>query len=229
MNNILNRFKELEKPRLYTHGLSQSIWRIFGFIGNKFFRFYPPNKSGKGKKNLLNLGSGSINLTQFVNADFYRLHKLLSKDKADWMLDITKPLKCEDNFWDGVLMEHTNEHILYSDNYNLLKELYRTMRPGGVIRIVVPDLDKYLNWNALKNDVPKMNRYKSLPEAICNLTQNHLHMSVWNYDLMKEVLEGVGFKNVQKASFKKGMMDELLVDCENHEWQSLYIEGSKEN
>ena len=56
-----------------------------------------------------------------------------------------------------------------------------------------------------------MNRYKSLPEAICNLTQNHLHMSVWNYDLMKEVLEGVGFKNVQKTSYKKGMMDELLV------------------
>ncbi len=224
---MLERFKKLEEPRLYTHGFSQSVWRMFGIIGNAFFKSYPPAKNTD--KNLLNLGSGSINLSEFVNADFYRLHKLFSRDRADWMLDITKPLKCEDNFWDGVLMEHTNEHILYSDNYNLLKELFRTMKPGGVIRIVVPDLDKYLEWNDIRKTVPKMDRYKSLPEAICNLTQNHLHMSVWNYDLMKEVLSSVGFTDIQKTTFKKGMMEELLVDCENHEWQSLYIEGRKQN
>ena len=71
-------------------------------------------------------------------------------------------------------MEHTNEHILYSDNYNLLKELFRTMKPGGVIRIVVPDLDKYLEWNDLRKTVSKMGRYKSLPEAICNFRTTYI-------------------------------------------------------
>ena len=47
--------------------------------------------------------------------------------------------------------------------------------------------------------------------------------------LMKEVLSSVGFTDIQKTTFKKGMMEELLVDCENHEWQSLYIEGRKQN
>jgi predicted SAM-dependent methyltransferase len=45
------------------------------------------------------------------------------------------------------------------------------MKPGGVLRIVVPDLDRYLRWNALKAVEKKMNRYSSLPEAISNLTQ----------------------------------------------------------
>ena len=41
-------------------------------------------------------------------------------------------------------------------------------------------------------------------------------MSVWNYDLMKEVLSSVGFTDIRKLLLK-GMMEELLVDCENHE------------
>ena len=100
----------------------------------------------------------------------------------------------------------------------MFTELLRTMKPGGVLRIVVPDLDKYLDWENLKNTVPKMNRYQSLPESISNLTQNHLHVSVWNFDLMSEVLNEVGFTNITKTSFMKGMMPELLVDAENHQW-----------
>ena len=224
---MLERFERLEKPRLYSHGFSSTIWRIFGKIGNKFFKSYPPKKSTSSQKNLLNLGSGGISLNDFINADFYRLHKIWAKERADWMLDITKPMKCHDNYWDGVIIEHTNEHILYSDNYNMFTELLRTMKPGGVLRIVVPDLDKYLDWENLKNTVPKMNRYQSLPESISNLTQNHLHVSVWNFDLMSEVLNDVGFTNITKTSFMKGMMPELLVDAENHQWQSLYIEAKK--
>ena len=75
------------------------------------------------------------------------------------MIDITKPLKCKSDFWDGVIIEHTNEHILYSENYDMLTELYRTMKPGGVLRIVVPDLGRYLRWKDLKAVEKKMNRY----------------------------------------------------------------------
>ena len=225
--SIFKRFSTLEKPRLYTHGFSKSIWRFFGVIGDMFFKSYPPKKVDTSQKNLLNLGSGSVDLKNFINADFYRLHKIWSKNKADWMLDITKPMKCLDNYWDGVLIEHTNEHILYTENYNLLSELYRTMKPGAVLRIVVPDLDKYLDWNSLKETVPKMNRYHSLPEAICNLTQNHLHVSARNFDLMNELLCEIGFTDITKTSFMNGFMPELLVDSENHQWQSLYLEAKK--
>ena len=224
---MFERFKIIEKTRLYSHGFTPFVWRVFGKIGNKFFKSYPPKKGASHEKNLLNLGSGGNSLEAFVNADFYRLHKVWSKDKADWMLDITKPIKCFDNYWDGVLIEHTNEHILYSDNYNMLSELFRTLKPGGVLRIIVPDLDIYLDWKNQKESVPKMSRYHSHAEAICNLTQNHMHVSVWNFDLMREVLDTIGFCSITKTSYMKGVMPELLVDSENHQWQSLYIEAKK--
>ena len=220
------RFLELEKVRLKHYGFKRLVWRIFGVIGHAFFRRFPPNVSTKDGKKFLNLGAGGVLIDGFVNADFYRLHHLFKANAANWMIDITKPLKCKDSYWDGVLIEHTNEHILYSENYDMLSELFRTMRSGGVLRIVVPDLGRYLEWSDLRRVENKMNRYGSLAEAISNLAQNHLHVSVWDYELMKELLEELGFVNVNRSEYQASSLDEF-VDSENHRWQSLYVEGQK--
>lgn len=221
-----DRFLKLEKPRLLHHGIKRLIWRLFSVIGHIFFRKMPPDIiTGNGKR-LLNVGAGTVMLEGFVNADFYRLHHVFKKSSADWMVDITKPLKCNNNYWDGVFIEHTNEHILFSQNYDLLRELYRTMKPGAIIRIVAPDLNKYLNWKTLKSTEPKMARYYSLPEAISNLTQNHLHLSVWNFELMAELLEEVGFCDIENKEFGCSKVEEF-TDSPNHKWQSFYIEATK--
>jgi len=221
-----DRFLQLEKPRLPHHGFKRLIWRLFSVIGHIFFRKMPPDITTSGGKRFLNVGSGAVMLEGFVNADFYRLHHVLKSNSADWMIDLTKPLRCDNNYWDGVLIEHTNEHILYSENYDLLKELYRTMKPGAVIRIVAPDLNKYLSWETLRTSEPKMARYNSLPEAISNLTQNHLHLSVWNFELMAELLEEIGFSHVKNQEFECSQVAEFS-DSPNHEWQSFYIEATK--
>lgn len=220
------RFLELEKSRLKNYGLKRLMWRIFALIGHAFFRRFPPNIVAKDGKRFLNLGAGEVIIDGFVNADFYRLHHLFKSRSANWMIDITKPLKCKSDFWDGVIIEHTNEHILYSENYDMLTELYRTMKPGGVLRIVAPDLGCYLRWKDLKAVEKKMNRYSSLPEAISNLTQNHLHVSVWDYDLMAELLGDIGYSEILESKYGHSKVKEF-VDSPNHEWQSLYIEAIK--
>ena len=63
-------------------------------------------------------------------------------------------------------------------------ELLRVMKTGVTLRLVVPELDSYLNWNETRKLEPKMHRYISLPEAISNLAQSHEHIAVWNFDLM---------------------------------------------
>ena len=125
-----------------------------------------------------------------------------------------------------MLIEYTNEHILYSENYDMLSELFRTMRSGGVLRIVVPDLGRYLEWSELRRVENKMNRYGSLAEAISNLAQNHLDVSVWDYELIKELFEELGFDNVNRSEYQANSLDEF-IDSENHRWQSLYIEAIK--
>lgn len=221
-------FKTLEKSKLSFGGFSYFVWRFFGFIGNNFYKKYPPSRIlGPSNKRLLNLGAGWTRKKGFVNADFYRFHQQFGKLKLDWMLDITKPLKCKDNFWDGIILEHTNEHISYVDNYHLFCELYRTLKSGGILRLIMPDLDIYLKYKLNCNKSKKMNRYKSLPEAISNLTQSHLHLSTWNYDLLEEVLQEIGFKKIKKVSFMEGSEKELIIDRQSHQWQSLYCEAIK--
>lgn len=220
------RFRRLESKKLSHRSLKRHIWDICSFIGNLFFRKYPPDIKDENGMRYLNLGAGEVIKDGFVNADFYRLHKIFVLPKTYWMLDLTKPIKCKDNWWDGIHLEHVNEHLHYLHNLELLKEIYRTLKPGGTLRICLPDLDKYLDWNKIKNYDKKMSRYASLAEAISNLTQNHLHLSIWNFSLFKEVLETIGFVEVNKRKFGDSSI-KTFTDAPNHKWQSLYIEAKK--
>jgi SAM-dependent methyltransferase len=50
-----------------------------------------------------------------------------------------------DKTFDGVYHSHLLEHIDREDALAFLVECYRVLRPGGVIRVVVPDLEKWAN------------------------------------------------------------------------------------
>ena len=226
--SVGQRFIELEKRRIF-HSMKSYLWTLSGFFGNIFFKRMPPDTVSDGGRRLLNLGCGARKFKGWVNADYYRLQNLFWKRNQlpDWMIDLTLPLKCDSEYWDGVLFEHVNEHLLYSDNHTILKEVHRVLKPGGVCRIIVPDLDKYLQWNELKLVERKMARYGSQAEAISNLTQNHLHLSVWNHALMKELLLDVGFDQVELSDFHSSSIPEMNVGSPNHRWESLYVEAKK--
>jgi len=224
---VLERFRTLEKRRVHFN-VRSLLWGFFGIIGHSFFRKSPPHKNIDGLR-LLNLGCGDRRIEGWVNADFYRLHNILWKrhNLPDWLIDITKPLRCDDNFWDGVLVEHVIEHILYIQNFELLTEIFRIIKPNAILRVIVPDLDRYLDWENLREIELKMARYGSLAEAVSNITQNHAHKSVWNEALMSEVLNEIGFVDIKRKSFRVSASERMAVDAEGHRWESLYMEARK--
>jgi SAM-dependent methyltransferase len=54
--------------------------------------------------------------------------------------DLTKRLPFEDNTVAAIYGAHVLEHLYLADSQKLLAECRRVLRPGGVIRLVVPDL-----------------------------------------------------------------------------------------
>jgi hypothetical protein len=50
----------------------------------------------------------------------------------------------EDASFDVVYSEHMFEHILPMDGSTFLREMYRVLKPGGILRVTTPDLEKYL-------------------------------------------------------------------------------------
>lgn len=179
--------------------------------------------------NLLHLGCGSNKFDGWVNADFYSGIKFWKKykNRPDWMLDLRYPLNCNDNVWDGVFSEHTLEHLYPNQALSLLKELYRTMREGAWLRISVPDLAKYVDFYCDKQIDETFKLWPTGCEAIRSLTQNWIHLSVWDSKLLLRFLQEAGFMNVWEVGFREGTDSNLLKDNEDRLWESLYMEAQK--
>jgi SAM-dependent methyltransferase len=54
--------------------------------------------------------------------------------------DLRKPLPFKDNAFSAVYASHVLEHLYLVEAQKLLAECKRVTKPGGVVRIVVPDL-----------------------------------------------------------------------------------------
>lgn len=106
----------------------------------------------KKKLKLLNLGCGSRYHKDWINIDF------VSNNKDILAYDLLKGIPCRDNTFDVVYHSHLIEHFPKENAVNFIKECYRVLKPGGIIRIATPNLEeivknytKYLN-RSLKND-----------------------------------------------------------------------------
>jgi SAM-dependent methyltransferase len=111
----------------------------------------------------LNLGCGLLTHPGWINVDGSwnaRLakHRILrwavfslgilpaEKAKVPWssdifVHDIRKPLPFPDCSADAVYASHVLEHLYREQGQQLIRESFRVLAPGGIVRIVVPDLN----------------------------------------------------------------------------------------
>jgi len=85
---------------------------------------------------MINLGCGAHSIDGWMNVD--------SRKTGDNVIvhDLHQGVPFEDNSIDVVYHSHVLEHFARSDATFFLRECYRVLKPGGVIRIVVPDLEE---------------------------------------------------------------------------------------
>ncbi|BAZ47705.1 hypothetical protein NIES4103_03070 [Nostoc sp. NIES-4103] len=229
MNSNLVREKISILNKVYKVSLKQSLKFELKSLFGRIFYNSEPTLSLKSK-NLLNLGSGRKKIENWINADFFSdlIWWKKSSQRPDWMLDLRYPLNCKDNVWDGVFSSHTLEHLYPDEALQLLKELNRTMKPGAWLRITVPDLRKYVAYyRGEKVDEEFTRRWQTGCEAIRTMTQNYIHVSVWDSELLGIFLKEAGFINIKEVSFMQGTDELLLKDLKDRDWESLYMEAQK--
>lgn len=95
---------------------------------------YSPKTAPNGKT-YLNVGCGRHVIEGWNNLDLIR-------DKRVLRWDIRRGLPFPDNSIDYAYSSHLLEHLSPPEAEKLLKEIYRTLNPGGILRLVVPDLEK---------------------------------------------------------------------------------------
>ena len=203
-----------------------AIWLLQGSLGTKIYRKkLTQNLEGK----YLNLGCGGSKFKDWINADYYKLHRIFRglDSWPDWMLDATQTWNCPDNFFGGIYSEHTIEHIYYDQAISVFQECYRTLQPGKHLRIVVPDLQKFVQYYNGESPHHNFSDFPCGAKAISSLTQNWGHVSVWDRYLLIQVLKEIGFKQVQQLDYQQGNDPELLKDSLKRQWSSLYVEAQK--
>jgi predicted SAM-dependent methyltransferase len=201
-------------------------YRLEREIGHRFFRKPPPDRPSP---RLLNLGSGDVPYSGWVNADEYAFKRAFRERgfRPEWRLDLSRPWLCPDDHWDGIFTQHVLEHVPYSAALAALRECRRTLKRGAWIRISVPDLRKYVDFYAGRLEHEHFEPLKPRAIAISFLTQMHLHKSTWDGELMCAVLEELGFTNVAEVPFGRGSDPRLVKDQDAKAAESLYVEARK--
>jgi hypothetical protein len=84
----------------------------------------------------LNLGCGRRHHPAWTNVD------CVSSGPNVLVRDLKQGVAFDDNSFDVVYHSHVLEHFTRDDGHKFLKECHRVLRPDGVVRIAVPDLER---------------------------------------------------------------------------------------
>lgn len=206
--------------RYLASALSLAKFELKGIVGRLVARRATPI----GARKLLQLGCGENPRPEFVNLDFYRRH---NRDQLDVMHDLRRPLPFPSGVFEGIFTEHVLEHLAPQAALRLLEECHRVLAEGGKVRIVVPDLEKYIAYYVGTPPSAQFESFANGCEAIWSLTQNWGHVSVWDSTMLGWALGRAGFDGIRKVEYGVGDDRRLLVDNEERAWESLYMEATK--
>ena len=176
------------------------------------------------------LGSRRFN---FINKILYKLagsSQFYSFDQFNKIIkecdlkfyNLRKGVPLGDGSADFIFISHFLEHIGKADGKNFLKECLRSLKKGGVLRIAVPDLDIAFEYYK-RGEVEKMLDFFFYTSENWDFSA---HKYSYNFDLLKQYLEEVGFSKIEKKSYQNGECPDIeFLDV--YPEHSLYVECKK--
>ena len=155
------------------------------------------------KLNYLNVGCGNkfhkdwTNIDMSSNSPYVKTHNLL------------KGIPFPDNNFDVIYHSQVLEHFQKDDAPNFIKECYRVLKPGGIMRIAVPDLE-----NIVKEYIKHLHKNIDEPNK----------QSDANYDwIMLEIYDQT-VRNDSGGQMAKFLKDPNLVNKDYIENRIGYID-----
>lgn len=158
--------------------------------------------------------------------------------------DIIKGLPVADGSCDGAYCSHTLEHLSLSDLKIALQNTYRILKPGGIFRCVLPDLEfvarEYLAALDKGDNTASLrfmgagtllgieNRPRGLKAFVNSFFGNSHHLWMWDYLSLSDQLAKAGFTRIRRAQYKDSQDPMFLqVEEESRFINALAIESYK--
>lgn len=153
----------------------------------------------------LHLGCGWNNLPGWINSD-------LVGGKGDFAWNLLRPLPFAPASVDAIFLEHVFEHMPYSQALIVLRHCHEALKPGGVLRVGVPDAGMYSTLYATDPGRLQQMRWGRATAmlALREVFQEHAHVAAYDAETLLLVLEEGGFPG---ARITPGGTSDLLDEA----------------
>lgn len=179
-----------------------------------------------------NVASAGYLLDGFIHLDLFGG----APEVIRW--DCSRSLPFADEACKGIRAEHFVEHIEPREDLpRFLRDCRRALEPGGVLRIIVPDVERYLRAYAGGggDGFAELGWKEPLPDDlptrmdVVNHAFHQWHEHRWGYDFetLEHRLRRAGFSRVEKKRFGESLDPKLAQDLPGHAPYSLYVDAVK--
>ena len=187
---------------------------------------------------LVNIAPGHDAKSGWVNVDVQK------GPLIDCLYDCRKSLPFRDESVRGIFCEHFFEHLDYTEEVPyFLSECHRVLKKGGVLRLILPDAERYLRaycnggWEELDRIRPlnpghtdsyHLCRYNT-PMELINVVfrQGHEHKFAYDFETLRFLLDRYGFSEVVLQECGTSLMAELCLDQVKLASESIYVDAKK--
>jgi predicted SAM-dependent methyltransferase len=192
-----------------------------------------------GKRDLkLNIGCGKNIAPDWLNID-------LDGPPGVFRWDCRRGMPFDEASVRSIFAEHVFEHFDPATGLKFLSECYRCLKPGGIVRIVVPDVGRYLqlyqcDWSAIAAIRPLIEengRYRDFwLDRIYNtkmefmneiFRQGTQHKYAYDAETLMLKFREAGFSQIIHQSYGISASTDRPLDTKARGAESLYVEAKR--
>jgi predicted SAM-dependent methyltransferase len=216
-----------------------AFWVPYGILTGRTDRALAKYKR-ENKVHKLHIGCGGNYLKGWFNTDLF-------PNARRTKLDSTKTFPYPDNTFDYIFTEHMIEHVPYAAGQVMLRECYRVLKPGGILRLITPDVKflmslyndrekqinkDYIKWNSelfFKDGSPH-----TATSVINNFYRDWGHRYIYDIPTMRDAMTKAGFSEIKEGKLNQsehpeiaGLEHDQRMPAGFLELESMVIEAKK--
>jgi SAM-dependent methyltransferase len=146
--------------------------------------------------------------------------------------DIVRGLPIPSNSVELLYCSHVLEHLSLHELRVALHNAFHLLRPGGIFRLVLPDLtffaQQYINSNSpnaalafmRETYLGKEQRRRNLVAFMREWLGSSQHLWMWDYSSLSEELENSGFQAVRRAIFGDSGLSPFAAVEDPERWEN---------
>jgi predicted SAM-dependent methyltransferase len=176
------------------------------------------------KPQRLHWGCGGNTPAGWINSD------IAAGPGVDICCDILKGIPLEDESVECISSQHGLPELGIWDQVPALRELHRVLKPGGVLRMSLPDLDLFIDaYRSGRADAFHVHAWDTpAGNFITHMLWHSTIKTPFTYAFAEELMKKAGFREVYRTGYRQtNTAIAEIVDLDNREAESFYIEAVK--